>query len=252
MRFFQSNLGNALARAATIVALGITGCSNSCFIVFSSNGSSGVVVRAGDPAPVCSLTPANGTIRAVALKSPICESCTAAAKVEHVFVTVRSIQLRPSAIVDAESSNWPEIAPYLAGEPRQLDLIGRSGPEILVEAGVVPAGSYSAVRLQFLPEPPSNSDGLPTQNACGDTRSRWNCVVTSEGRVEPLRWPGDPPELLIFPGGDSEALLVLPDSKMDLQLSLELRRVLYFSSTEGLKPQNALAGRATVVRHIGM
>ena len=36
---------------------------------------------------------------------------------------------------------------------------------------------------------------LPTVNGCGETR--WNCIVMADGHVEPLRLPGDAPELLI-------------------------------------------------------
>jgi hypothetical protein len=56
------------------------------------------------------------------------------------------------------------------------------------------------------------------------------------------------PELLIPLNIDNEAVVVLPDSRMDLQLSLEPRWVLAFSAAEGLKPQSVLRGRALVVR----
>jgi hypothetical protein len=78
-------------------AIGLAGCGNFCVSGFYNNGNNsnnGAIIVRLNPSSVCSLTKANGTVRAVALKSAVCETCTAAARVEHVFVTVRDIQLR--------------------------------------------------------------------------------------------------------------------------------------------------------------
>jgi hypothetical protein len=246
MSYFRRKLRNAWRGAATLIAVGLAGCANSCFVFVSSNGSGGVFVKVSDPPRVCSLDPAKGAIRASVLRSPVCETCTSAAKIEHVFVTVRGVQLRPSAIDDTDSSEWLEVSPRLTVEPRQVDLIGESSPELLVESGTIPAGGYTKVRLQFLLDFAVNPGALPIQNACGKTQ--WNCIVMADGRVEPLRFPRDVPELLIPLNIDNEAVVVLPDSRMDLQLSLEPRWVLAFSTAEGLKPQSVLRGRALVVR----
>jgi hypothetical protein len=245
MSYFRCKLGNAWRGAATLVAVGLAGCANSCFVFVSSNGSSGVFVKVGDPPPVCSLDPAKGAIRAAVLKLPVCEACSSAAKIEHVFLTLRGIQLGPST-VDTNSSEWLEIAPHLAAEPRQIDLMGNSAPEILVDHGMVTAESYREVRLQFVLDFPSKPEMLPIHNACG--QARWNCVVMADGRAEPLRLPRDVPELLIPLSSGDEAVVVLPDSNTDLQISLEPHRVLAFSGAQGLQPQNVLAGRAHVVR----
>jgi len=230
-----------------LTAVGFAGCGNSCFVGFSNNGNGGVIVKAGNPGPTCSLSRANGTMNAVALKSSVCETCVPATRVEHVFVTLRSIQLRPIASDDTNSPDWVELAPHFANEPRHIDLMGNSVPVILVQSAIVPAGSYREVRLQFFLGSPTSAEELSTENACGETR--WNCIVMADGHVEPLRLPGGVPELLIpFQSTESESLVVLPDARMDLQLSLEPRQGSYFSSTEGWKPQNLLVGRATVVR----
>jgi Domain of unknown function (DUF4382) len=247
MRFSRCHLRSAFCCAAMFTAVGFAGCDNSCFVGFSNNGNGGVIVKAGNPAPTCSLSQANGTMNAVALKSPVCETCAPANRVEHVFVTLRSIQLRPSASDDTNSPDWVELAPHLANEPRQIDLMGNSMPVILVKSAIVPAGSYREVRLQFFWGPPTSAEELPVENACGETR--WNCIVMADGHVEPLRLPGGVPELLILSQStESESLVVVPDARMDLQLSLEPHQGSYFSSTEGWRPQNLLVGRATVVQ----
>lgn len=245
--FFRYSLWDTFCCAVIFTAIGLAGCRNSCFVGVSNNGNGSVIVKAGDPPPVCSLSQANGAVRAVALKSPVCESCTASARVEHVFVTLRSIQLCPSATADPNSPDWLEIVPHLANEPRQIDFMGRSMPEILVESAMIPAGNYRQIRLQFLADSPANAEKLPADNACGQTR--WNCIVMADGHVEPLHLPGDVPEILITTQSrEIDSLVVWPDTRMDLWLSLEPRQVVYSSGTERWKPQNVLVGRVTAVR----
>jgi hypothetical protein len=181
-----------------------------------------------------------------AMKSPACEACTAAARAEHVFVTLRGIQLRPTALEERDAADWLEIAPELANGPRQIDLIGDSLPELLVKNAFVPAGSYREVRLQFLHNSPENAAKLPTENACGN--KQWNCVVMGDGNTRPIRWPGDEPDLHTkIQNGDSDLLVVLPDGVFDLQLRLETERIPDFSTTEGWQVVSVLVGRASVV-----
>jgi hypothetical protein len=223
----------------------IAGCGNSCFVGFSNNGNGGVIVKAGNPPPVCSLAPVNGTMRAVVLKSPVCETCTAETRVHHIMVTVRSIQLRPAT--DSNTLDSFEIAPHLANQPRQIDLIGDPSPEILVQSATVPAGSYREVRVRFFSEFTPGSETPPIENACGETR--WNCVIKANGEVEPLHFTGDVQELLIpIQSVGSNSFVVLPDSWTDLRLTLESYQQFDFSSTEGWKFHNTLVGHATAYR----
>ena len=186
-------------------------------------------------------------MRMVVLKSPICETCTAAARLEHVFVTVQGIQLRPSAVVDLDSLDWLEIAPDLTTKPRQIDLMGNAVPEILVQGAILPAGGYRGLRLQFFSGSPASAEDLPSENGCGETG--WNCLVKADGHVEPLRLTGDIPELFItFQSGEGDLLVVVPHDRIDLRLSLEPNQVSSSSSFEGWKLQYVLVGRVTVVR----
>jgi hypothetical protein len=247
MRFCRCHFPSLFRYAAMFASIAFAGCANSCFVGVSNNGSGGLLVKAGDPAPTCSLSQANGTMNALAVTSPVCETCTPAARVEHVFVSLRSIQLLPGAIDDTTSLDWLELAPHLAREPRQIDLMGDSMPLMLVEGAIVPVGRYREVRLQFFVASPESAEKLPAGNACGETR--WNCIVLANGHVEPLRLPGDAQELLIpWPSVEGDSLMVLPDARMDLLLSLEPHQGAYFSSKEGWRPQSVLVGRARVVR----
>jgi hypothetical protein len=232
--------------AAIVNAVGLAGCANSCFVFVSSNGNSGVFVKVADPPPACPLGQAKGAIRLTVIKSPVCETCTVSATVEHVLVTVRSVQLGPNAIDDTNSSEWLEIAPHLADEPRQIDLTGEPSTEVLVESGIVPAGNYTKVRLRFVRDSPGSRKGFSTGNACGE--GQWNCVVRGDGNVEPLHLPGGAPELLIPLDPNNQGRLVLPDSRMELRIGLQPRRILSLANGGGLAIENVLEGRATGVR----
>jgi hypothetical protein len=235
------NLRGAQALLAILSPLAFSGCANSCFFAFSNNGSGGLIIRAGDPAPVCAATPM--TMRALLVKQPRCETC-AATGVTHAFVTVRSIQFRRSALAGA-NPDWEEIAPRLQAEPLQVDLMSDSLPETLVENGFLPPGTYSQVRLRFL-EQSRGSEAAPAPNAC--RHSRWNCIVTADGHVETLGFPGAAPELIVsIPGLDQDGLVVMPGMKMELRLSFETMPALSFSSA-GIERQTMLSASGTVTR----
>jgi hypothetical protein len=166
-------------------------------------------------------------------------------------VTLQGVQLLPLAADDSNSPDWLELAPQLAKEPRQIDLMGNALPTILQEGTTVAAGSYREVRLQFVSGPSMSAKTLRSENACGGTL--WNCMVIADGRVQPLRLPTDGSELSI-PSLNLESgpFVVLPDTGMELRLSLEPHPRAYFSSAEGWTLQNVLAGHAAVARQHSM
>lgn len=244
--FVRSNLRNKFCCAAMLAAIGLTGCGNSCFAGFSNNGSGIVIINAGNPPLGCSLSQGMGKISVIASKPAVCQTCPSASRAEHIFVTARSIQLRPGFITDADSGEGIELAPQLAREPRRIDLIGNSMPEILVENASVPAGSYHEVRLQFVSEPPARDEEIPAENACGKVLR--NCLILADGRVEPLGLADEAPELHIpLQSGESDSLVLLPDARMDLRLILQPQQMFASSDTGDLKWRNVVAGRATVV-----
>lgn len=243
MQFDRASLRNLFRCGAIIAAIGFAGCGNSCFVGFFNNGQGGVIVKTGNPPPPCSLTQARAAITAVAQKSAVCEACTADARVEHLFVTMQGIELRPT-VTDETNNDWLEIAPALASKPRPIDLVGDS-LETLVENANIPAEAYREIRLRFCFDSRSHQE-CHADTPCGETLR--NCVMMADGRIEPLRWPGGTPELVIaIRTLEGNSLAVLPDSFTDLRLSLEVQQAFGVSSIQGLKLQNVLVGRATAV-----
>jgi hypothetical protein len=183
----------------------------------------------------------NGAMSVLALKPLLCEFCAAPGP-QHVFVTLRAVQLRSSAMAEPASSDWLEIAPRLRDEPLQIDLIGGPVPEVLVDNAAIPAGTYHQVRLRFLPDSPPDAARLRSPNPCGEAYR--NCIVRADGRIDQLGWSADPDVLIPADSVPDGALVVAPGAKTDLLLSLELSQMLYSSGAEPLKPRTFLAGRA--------
>jgi Domain of unknown function (DUF4382) len=241
MRLDGPNLRNVYRYVAIVAAIGFAGCGDTCIVGFVNSGMGVVIVGAANTSPPCSLKQTRAAMNVVALKSAVCETCTTDARVEHVFVTVQGIQLHPAGTDDA-SKDWLEIAPELTNQRRQMDLVGNSLPERLVENANIPAETYRELRLRFCSIQESR-----TNDACGGTLP--NCIVMADGRVEPLRWPGDTPELVIPIRTDQgDTLAVLPDSIVDLRLSLEVQQAFTVSSIQRSRLQNVVVGHATAVR----
>jgi hypothetical protein len=157
-----------------------------------------------------------------------------------VFLTLRGIQLQSA---DAQTTPaWLEIAPQLAEEPRQVDLRGPQ-PNVLVEHAMIPSGNYRALRLQFPSEPLAPKQSLPIENVCNS--KGWNCVVSADGQVLPLRQAD-----LVLNLNSSERVpfLFLPDASVDLQIDLgAVPSALYFSDSTGVRPQVVISGHVVMV-----
>ena len=242
MWYPSSNFSHSFRFAVLFLAVGLAGCADFCITGFSVNGSGAVNVSAGNPPPACSLPHVNGMIRAVALKTPVCKTCSTAARIEHLYVTLQGIQLRPDAAGDTAGPTWIEIAPQFAVKPHQIDLVGDSVTELLAENATVPAGSYREVGLQFLSA--FHTNAREGRNRCAGMD--WNCAITADGQVAALRLPGDSPELRIpIRSTSGSFFVVLPDTKTELRLSLEPQQALFGSNAEGWRPQIILTGHAT-------
>ena len=245
MRLDGPNLGNVYRFVAIVAAIGFAGCGESCVFGVVNSGMGVAIVGAANTSPPCSLKQTRAAMNVVALKSAVCETCTTDARVEHVFVTVQGMQLHP-AVTDDASKDWLEIAPELTDQSRQMDLVGGSLPERLVENANIPAETYRELRLRFCIDSGSNQESR-ANNACGGTLR--NCIVMADGRVEPLRWPGDTPELVIpIRADEGDTFAVLPDSIVDLRLSLEVHQAFTVSSIQRSRLQNVVLGHATAVR----
>jgi hypothetical protein len=244
MRFAKTSLRNAFCDVTIGAVIGLAGCGNTCFFGFVNTGTGVVVVGTTSPPP-CSLTQGKAAMNAVAVKSAVCETCTADARVEHAFVTVQRVQLH-RVVPDDPGKDWLEIAPELASEPRQVDLVGDSPPEILVDNANIPADTYDELRLRFCLDSSPNQE-CHAETTCGGRVQ--NCIKMADGRIEPIHWPSDSPELVIpIRTLEADSLAVLPDSIVDLQLKLGVRQGFTLSSIQRSALQNTVVGRAIATR----
>ena len=240
MRLSSGHLRNLLLSIAAFATLALCGCGDWCFsgdINRNSGGSNQTTVGTN-----CWSTQWHGTVKAAALKSPVCNGCASASDVQHVFVTLRGMQLHANTMNAPGDADWIELAPQPANLPRQIDLIGDSSPEILAQKAHVPDGYYREIRLQFLEDSPAIAGGFTGENACGKTG--WNCLVHADGTVEALRWAGDVAELVIpLESIHSNSMVVLANTQTNLQLKLELRSEFLFSQGRGWSVEQVLVGR---------
>lgn len=108
----------------------------------------------------------------------------------HVYITIRSVEAHISSSATDNSPGWQELAPQLASQPRQVDLLHlpQNGSCLLAQLGstsALPVGDYQQIRLLLVPNAPPT--GLvPSSNACATLGQVFNCVVTSDGKVHNL------------------------------------------------------------------
>ncbi len=239
-------------RAALLFAVWLTGCNNTCF-TFTSNPPTGIVdIKAGDPKPTCRLTTANGAVRLTVQTVPMCSPCSGSSRVQHVFVSIRGIEIHPSTTADDHSPDWQELLPSeLVKQPLQVDLVrgaaDRSARQPLGEIVAIPAGIYRQVRLRFAPNQPATDDRLPEKNACGS--GRFNCIVMADGRIQSLLFDTASPELRITSDRiEGASLLIPPDTDTDLVIELKPVWAWFSSADEGVRLLPALTGGAKVGR----
>src|SRR5262249_33059796 len=181
MWFNKVRAEGVLCYVAVAAATGLAGCADTCFFGYFNSGTGVIAAGAANTTPPCSIKQATPAINVVALKSTACENCASDARVEHLFVTIRSIQLGPAT--DHLSEDWVEIASELADNPRNIDLIGHSLPEMILENRNVKADTYRTLRIRFCRDSDSNEE-CRAGSACG--RALRNCAIMGDERIEPL------------------------------------------------------------------
>lgn len=237
--------------AALLFAVCVTGC-NTCF-TFTSNPPTGTIgIKASDPSPTCRLTKANGAIRLMVQTVPMCSSYSESDRIQHIFVSIRGIEIHPSTTAEDDLPDWQELVPpELVKEPLQIDLVrgtaDRSAQVPLGEIVAIPAGIYRQVHLRFAPNQLVTDDRVPEKNACGS--AGFNCVVMADGRVQPLQFDGGSPELRIASDRiEGASLPILPDTDSDLIIELKPVWVWFSSAHGGVRFLPALTGSAKVSR----
>lgn len=195
------------------------GCDHYC-VSFFSNQSAGTVSVNN---PTCSLdTKTNGMVRVRWSTAPANGATSGSIGVQHIFISVRGVEVRPSPVGDEGPSDWLELAPSLAKQPMEIDLMADkegSSSSILVGESAIPSAGYSEVRLLLVPDQPATG-GPPFENsACAG--AGFNCVVTADGNVHPVALPRGESQILIpstrIPGG---MFYVLAGTTTNLDLDL--------------------------------
>jgi hypothetical protein len=235
-----------------LFGISLTGCNDTCFI-FTSNPPTGTInVKAGDPNPTCMLTTkANGAVRVLIRTASPCESCSPSTRIAHLFVSLRGIEVHPSAIADDASPDWQELMQQLPGQQPRFDLISvasRGAPLPLGEVATIPADAYRQVRLRFAPDQPTSNDFGREEGACG---MGFNCVELEDGQTYPLLFDGASPELRITSASLAGGfLLVPPDSNSNLVIEMNIAWTISSTVGEGGRLRPVLVGSASVERPV--
>lgn len=107
---------------------------------------------------------------------------------KNVFISIRSVQAHIDEDANNNSGGWVELAPQLADNPVQIDLL--SDPQtgcILAQLSQnvpLPPGDYQQIRLILVPNNPAAGAPVPSPNNCGS--EGFNCAVLSDDTVKQL------------------------------------------------------------------
>jgi hypothetical protein len=85
----------------------------------------------------------------------------------------------------------------------------------------IPAGIYRQLRLRLAPNQPAIEDRHPEKNQCGS--GTFNCIVVTDGSIQPLLLDEDLPELRITSDRmEGASLPFLPEANTDLIIEWKL------------------------------
>ncbi len=226
------------------VCLANSGC-NSCYAGFWNGNQSGIAFSNTS----CPLTKATGAVsfqmkEAVAPTSPSSafpSSLASLGEAQHIFVTLRGVEVHPSMTSDKDSPGWEELAPDLAAHPIQLDFLALNVDSRLLGLSTganvpatIPADEYRQLRLRLVPLNPTADDVLPETNACGSVG--WHCIVFANHSVRPLEFDGAVEEFHITPGTGTENIFrVLPNEAIHLAIEFDPASSFFLTSNTGVR-----------------
>ncbi len=223
--------------AALFFCLSLCGCGNYCFVFVSNPGGS---ISTSTNTPSCQLNTATGTVRVSMSASPTASAAsaeTASAKILHIYVTLRGIEAIASALADDDSPDWRELAPKLATQPVQLDLLARNADSCersTFEDVALPADAYRQIRLRLASNQPESGESTPEENACGGVGL--NCVVTPDGRIRPLVLDRQSSQVQVSSDRISGGFFrVLPETAVNLNIEFNTQSSLVFPAGKALR-----------------
>ncbi len=143
-----------------------------------------LVVSCGQTRVEFRSNPPRGTVSVSVSDPPSCRF--PAGDFRSVFVSIRSVQANLSS--DETAENWVELAPQLASDPVQVDLLAVGQNQCILrqlsQQVSVPVGDYQQLRLILVPNNPPAGMALPSPNACGT--AGFNCAVLRDGSIRML------------------------------------------------------------------
>jgi hypothetical protein len=143
-----------------------------------------MVLSCGQSSIEVSFNPPRGTVSVSVSDPPSCRFPRGDFK--NVFVSIRSVQANISA--DENTNNWVELAPQLASNPVQIDLLAVGQNQCILrqlsQQVSVPVGDYQQIRLVLVPNNPQPGAPVPSPNACGT--AGFNCAVLADNSIKQL------------------------------------------------------------------
>jgi hypothetical protein len=136
---------------ALLVFFLLAGCGDTCVVV------TGIFLNTTSTTnpSTCKLGNGNGNINIGINSVPASAVAPMAPNLRHIFVSIRGIEANPNALAAEDSRDWQELAPELASEPVQIDLMAlsvsdASCPPRLTRKTTVRANMYRRVRLRLV------------------------------------------------------------------------------------------------------
>lgn len=226
----------------------LCGCNDTCFSITSNSSTGTVSINASNATPTCKFQTANARVRVVI--QTIDTPSWASHPIQHIFVTLRGIDIHPGAIADERSPDWLELLPHLSGPATQIDLFGGAKtPNVQwrsSELAAIPAGTYRQLRIRLVPDPPTGEDALPGNSGCGGVL--FNCLVPNDGQIQSLQF--DHAAALYVPQERiaNGTLILPPDSATDVVIWFSLSWFLSSSATNGIHLAPTLSAAASTKR----
>ncbi|MFZ0885314.1 MAG: DUF4382 domain-containing protein [Candidatus Acidiferrales bacterium] len=160
-------------------------------------------------------------------------------RIAHIYLTIQGIEANPSASAVDDSPDWQELAPQLAKQPTQIDLLAPSGDSTgfdSLEYAAVPADAYRQIRVSLSPNQTNSNenDTIPQQNLCGNVGS--NCVVTSDERVRRLILDTASSQIQVSADHIAGGFFrILPNTAADLEVKFVPQSSLFISTDENVR-----------------
>lgn len=145
-----------------------------------------------------------------------------AANLLHLFVTVQGVEANADSSAADDSSGWEELAPQLAREPRQIDLLAEAGNSRVpasIGSAAIPVGAYRQIRLHL----------APMDTAMGS-------AVTPDGIAHALALANDSSYIRVGPEQIAGGFFhVMPDAESHLMIEFNRFSSLVSPAGDGLR-----------------